>query len=442
MIPTAPVWSEFQIPHYPPLPGGTLRADVAVIGGGLAGLSAAYHLLGRRPGARLVLLEARRIGAGASGRMTGLLGPGVGQSLSGLIRRHGPARARALYVATLRAVEDVCALVAKEGIDCELEMTGHLVVARSRAGRARVAALAALLEQLDLPGEVLDDEALDRTIRLAPSESRRARGPAALRLPVAGTLHPMRLLSGLADRVIVRGGAIFEGTRVTGIGDSRPVRLAIGGGGKIIADEVVMATGAYTPSLGLLRGRILPLHLQVVATEPLEPRAREALGWKGREGVLDAKRIFNYFRLTTDDRIVFGGGAPRYRWDGRTDEDQSSVVALDRLAVELSTTFGTEVPLRVAGGWSGVIGYVPDALPAIQRMRRRPSVLHVLGWCGHGLALSVASGAWVTHLLCDGAAKEDLPWFRDNPPLIRFEPVRWLSVQARVRMMSLLDRLA
>jgi len=442
MIPTAPIWSQVSMQQYPRLTSGTLCADVVIIGGGLAGLSAAYHLLGRRPGMRLAVLEAGRIGGGASGRTTGLLGPGVGQSLAALVRRHGPVRARALYVATLRAVEDVRDLVAKEGIDCELDMAGHLIVARSRAGRTRVAALAALLEQLELPGELLGDNALDRLIRLAPPEGRGGPGPAALRLPVAGTLHPIRLLSGLADRVTSRGGAIFENTRVTDIGEGHPVRLVIKGGGEIVAHEVVVATGAYTPSLGLLRGRILPIHLQVVATQPIEGQARAALEWKRREGILDAKRIFNYFRLTADDRIVFGGGAPRYRWDGQTNEDQGGVAALDRLAEELARTFPPEVPLSVAGGWTGVIGYIADSLPAIQRMSRRPSVLHVLGWCGHGLALSVASGAWVTHLLCDGAAQEDLPWYRDNPPLLPFEPLRWLAVQANIRIMSFLDRMA
>lgn len=442
MIPTPAVWSEVPMAHYPRPPEGVLRADVAVIGGGLAGLSAAYHLLERRPGARVVVLEAERLGAGASGRTTGLLGPGVGQSLAALVRRHGPARARALYVATLRAVEEVGRLIAKEGIECELEMTGHLIVGRSAAGRARLGALAALMERLDLPVEVLDDGALDRAIRLAPWEGWKGSGPAALRLPVAGTLHPIRLLSGLADCVTDRGGAIFETARVTGVGDGRPVQLAIEGGGALIADEVVVATGGYTSSLGLLRGRILPVHLQVVVTERLEGRALERLGWKGREGVLDARRIFNYFRLTADDRIVFGGGAPRYRWGGRTDDDWSSVAALDRLAAELERTFPPEVQLRPAGGWTGVIGYVVDALPAIQRMRRRPSILHVVGWCGHGIALAVASGAWVARLLCDGAAPNDLPWFRDNPPLLPSEVVRWLAARASVRMMSMLDSVA
>jgi gamma-glutamylputrescine oxidase len=441
VIPVAPVWAEFPMPEYPRDPRARLRVDTAVIGGGLAGLSAAYHLLGRRPGARLVLLEARRIGAGASGRTTGLLGPGVGQSLAGLVRRWGPARARALYVATLRAVEDVGRLVARERIDCELAMTGQLVVARSPAGRDRLAAQGRLLRRLDLPGDVLDDEVLERLIRLPHARGGEARGPAALRLPVAGTLHPTKLLAGLARRVTERGGTILEESRVAAVGRGRPVRLELAGGGEVLAEEVVVSTAGYTPDLGLLRGRILPVHLQVVATEPLERGARTALGWNGREGILDARQVFSYFRLTADDRIVFGGGLPRYRWGGRTDDDPHAPAALDSLARELDETFGPQLQIRVARGWTGVIGYVLDTLPVIGRARGRPSVLHAVGWCGHGIGLSVASGAWIARMLCDGAAPEDLPWYRDRPPLLPFEPVRWAGFQTGLRLRSLLDRM-
>jgi gamma-glutamylputrescine oxidase len=442
MIATAPVWAEFPMRTYPRAPRSTLHADVAVIGGGFAGLSAAYHVLHRRPGARVVVLEARRIGAGASGRTTGLLGPGVGQSLAALVRRHGPARARALYLATLRAVEDVRRLVVREGIDCELAMTGHLVVARSRVDRRRLAAQAILMQQLRLPGQALDDDLLHRSIRVPRSPGRQARTPAALRLPVAGTLHPGRLLAGLADRVTARGGVILEETRVTALGDGRPVCLEIGGGGEVRADDVVVATAGYTPQLGLHRGRILPIHLQVVVTEPLGPGAHAALGWNGREGIIEARRIFNYFRLTADDRIVFGGGRPRYLWGGRTVDEPCRAVALDRLAGELRATFGPDVPLRVSGGWTGVIGYVLDALPALGRVRPGSPLLQAVGWCGHGVALSVASGAWIAQILCDGAAPDDLPWYRDAPPRLSFEPARWTALWAGVRMMTMLDRVA
>ncbi|MBM4255112.1 MAG: FAD-dependent oxidoreductase, partial [Deltaproteobacteria bacterium] len=156
MTPSLPIWFEAQPSPYPRFPGGRQRVDVAVIGGGFAGLSAAYHVLRRQPGVRVVVLEAERLGAGASGRTTGMLSPGVGQNLAAVVRRFGLAPAQALYRATLQAIEDVNVLIATEGINCQLEMNGQIIVARSQAGRARISATAALLQHLALPGELLE----------------------------------------------------------------------------------------------------------------------------------------------------------------------------------------------------------------------------------------------------------------------------------------------
>ena len=421
----APIWAEALAARFPRFAGGTLRADVAVIGAGLTGLSAAWHLAGR--GARVLVLEADRVGAGASGRSTGLLGPGVGQSLEALVRRLGKERARGLYRATLDAVAEVERLVREERIDCELEMSGQLVVARSAGARCRLSRFAELLGELGLPFEPLDAAALERRIRLSGR-------PEAIRLPVAGTLHPGRLVSRLAERAVKRGATILEGAQVIGI---EPGRLVLQGG-EVRADQVVVATAGYTAGVGLLAGRVLPVHLQALVTEPLDAAAWSAIGWAGREGLLDARRIFNYFRRTADGRIVFGGGAPRYRWGGDT-SGGGSAAALDRLGRELEATFLAK--LSIAGGWTGVIGYVADALPAIQRWRENQAVVHAVGWCGHGVALSVASGAWVSALLA-GEALPDLPWFRNDPPLVPLEPLRWASFKTAVTVMSLMDRLA
>ncbi len=390
----------------------------------------------------MVVLEANELGSGASGRSTGMLGPGVGQSLPALVRRLGAERAAALYRATLGSVADVRRLVESERLDCELHLGGQLVVARTAGSRRRLATLASMLHSLELPGEALDDAALAREVRFAEGvvAGRAEEGPAAVRLPDAGTLHPGKLLEGLADRVTALGGEIFSGARVSSIGDAKPVRLELPSG-ELIADEVVVATGGYTDSLGMLRGRVLPVHLQVVVSEPLSHEALGAIGWASRAGMLDARRIFNYFRLTDDNRIVFGGGTPRYRWGGRS-EDVEDVAPLEQLAHSLTQTFPAEVGVQPAFGWTGVIDYTVDAMPLIQRWRENDAVVHVVGWCGHGIALSVASGAWVTHLLCDGAAPEDLPWYRNQAPLIPFAPVRWLGFQATVGMMSALDRMA
>jgi gamma-glutamylputrescine oxidase len=442
-----PCWSADSVHQPVPFPGGSQRFDVAVIGGGFAGLSAAYHILRRRPGARLAVLEARQLGAGASGRTTGMLSPGVGQNLVALTRRIGPESARVLYQETLRAVSAVASLVDEEGIDCELEMSGQMVVARSPDGRRRLQEQALLMQALSLPVEVLDDEELQRRVRLHPlrqSYAATAPGPAALRFSTAGILHPLKLVRGLYDRVRARGGVVYEGSKVQKLVRPRrpaaPVRLCLDGG-EVLADQVVVATAGYTPELGLLRGRLLPVHLQVLLTEPLDDATMQCIGWRGREGILDARRLFSYFRLTADRRIVFGGGRPRYAWGGSQPTESSATRALCALATQLERTFPTEARLAIAGGWTGVIGYVLDALPAIARLPDCSRIVHAVGWCGHGVALATASGRWIAEILCDGATAQDLPWFRASIPLVPTELARWVGFRAQVGLMDLLDRL-
>jgi glycine/D-amino acid oxidase-like deaminating enzyme len=434
----APLWHDLPAPVAPPL-HGSVRADVAVIGGGLTGLSTAYHLAAARPGIEVVVLEAETFGAGASGRNTGMLGPGVGQSLAALVGRLGPRAAGALYRETLQAVSATRALVEREGIDCDLQMTGQLLRARSAGDRRRLARQAALMHSLELPVQVVSDEALP--LRLPAARGDAGDGPAALRLPVAGILHPGKLLAGLFDRASARGVRLYQRARVQEISGGRPVRLTLADG-QVTADHLVVATAGYSAALGLQRGRVLPVHLQALATEPLPPATLAALRWPGREGVVEARRLFNYFRLTADDRLVFGGGAPRYHWRGRAPADDAPR-ALPLLRRALDTTFPEEIArAAVSHVWTGVIGYTLDALPAIGRDPRRPGVVHALGWCGHGLALSVAAGSWLSRLLLDESqSPSDLAWTRAAPPALPGEALRWLSFRAAVGAMGLLDRL-
>jgi len=428
--------------------GDTIDADVAVVGGGLTGLSAAYHLAAARPGARVVLLEADNLGGGASGRNTGMLGPGVGQSLPALAARLGRAPAAALYRATLEAVSDVRSLCGREGIACDLQMTGQLLRARSRGDRRRLGRQAALMAELELPFERLDDEATARRLRLSPAPGDDGDGPAALRFAHAGLLHPGKLVAGLASAATARGATLYTRARVAAIGGpggGRRATVSLAGGGTVVADDVVAATAGYTAGLGMLRGRVLPVHLQALATAPLPAEAFAALGWRGREGVVEARRIFNYFRLTADDRLVFGGAAPRYHWGGRPPAGDAARMA-ESLRLRLASVFPYAAGidrLPVTHAWNGVIGYTLDALPVIGRDRDRPAVLYALGWCGHGLALSVASGAWIARLVFEPRPFEQgQPWFRDSSPRLAGEAVRWLSFRAAVGAMAVLDRVA
>jgi glycine/D-amino acid oxidase-like deaminating enzyme len=140
------------------------------------------------------------------------------------------------------------------------------------------------------------------------------------------------------------------------------------------------------------------------------------------------------------DRTV-GGGAPSYRWGGSPDDAPGTEASAERLAAEFAATFPTAANLRIDRSWSGVIDYVLDTLPLIGRLRDHPAIVYVGGWCGHGIALSMSSGAWVTHLINHQRPPENLPWFRDRAPWLPLEPVRWLGVPISGWAMSMLDRL-
>jgi glycine/D-amino acid oxidase-like deaminating enzyme len=418
------------------------RVGTAVIGGGLAGLSAAYHLAKSRDHAgEVALFEATRLGGGASGRTTGMLTPGIGQDPAGLIKRCGLARARTLYAGTLAAVDYVHELAALEGIDCQLRSTGQLIVAHGSSGSGRLRQYSDALTALQVEHSALDAGELEAALMLG-ADFRAATtrgGPAALRLPRAGLLHPGMLVQGLARAVERHGAKIYEGARVVALKGRGPVRIHLDNGVVVEANKVVVATDAYAPELTGLRGRVLPLHLRVLATAPLTASQRRMIGWAGREAVIDSRRLFNYFRLTEDDRIVFGGGSPQYAWGGNTDAIARDGAAPDDLVRELQHAFPFD--LEVTSSWTGVIGLVLDALPIVGPTAHNPDVVYVGGWCGHGIALSVSSGRWIADLLAVGAESgPSAVWQRSAPASVPTEAARWVGARTAIWSKSVLDR--
>lgn len=438
-----PIWCDALKPVAAAAPAERrIEADVVVIGGGFAGLSAAYHLLRADPRRQVVLLEGQRIGFGASSRNTGMLTPGVGQNLAGLVRRFGQARARAMYAMSLKAVEYVAELTGREGIDAALEMTGQLIVAHGPSGRRRLARQAAVMDSLRLPCERLDDAALERRLRIstyAPGGPRQ--GPTALRLAAAGLLHPGRLLAGLAQAVTARGGRILEGACAASISEGRPVIVTLADGRQVLAGHVVVATNGYDAALNIQRGRLLPLHLRLLLTEPLSPDQLAQLNWRGREGVIDSRRVFNYFRLTDDNRILFGGGRPRYRWGGQQADLPANGGDFARLAAEFRRLFTRLADLPFARSWTGVIAYSLDNLPVVGPVSDQGRVIYVGGWCGHGIALSLYSGRWVERFVAGRQPGGAFAWFRRRAPLVPTELARWTGARLGGWAMAFLDRL-
>lgn len=428
---TSSIWHDIPPLLTSSLPPQTKRRiHTAVIGAGLTGLSAAYHLLAQ--GREVIVLEANEIGAGASTRSTGMLTPGIAQSLTALIRKVGKQEARHLYQHSLHAVEYVIKLLEREQIDCQLQRNGQLIVAQGKQGPHRLADQAQAFARLDLPCQILDTASLWQRIRLREMPSESAHLPAALYFSQAGTLHPGHLVHGLARVVQTQGGQIYTHTPVIQIDQQQPTSISLARGSTVIADQVILATGGYTPQLGIFRGRILPVQLQALATEPLSTETLAHLGWSGQECITDSRRLFNYFRLTADHRIVFGGGWPRY---GQSLQEYNTLDLISRL----NRTFSADLSFPVAKSWSGLIDYVLDTLPIITRLKSHPAIIYVGGWCGHGIALSIAAGAWVAHFSKQGTWPPKVPQFRPSPPLLPTEWARRLGFWSAIRFMSLLD---
>jgi glycine/D-amino acid oxidase-like deaminating enzyme len=373
-----------------------------------------------------------------------------------LAKRLGNTCAAALYRATLDAVSIVIDLIKTETIDCELIMSGQIHWARSLAGRHRLSLLANWLDSQNLPVYNLDDKGFTSRIQLPCANGSAHEGPTALYLPVAGIINPYKLLTGLAKAATSRGAIIFEGSPVLSIDGgttNKVVNLTLGNGGQVVTNQLIIATAGYTPALNLLRGRVIPLKLQVLATEPLPDQMLDKLGWVGREGIVEARRIFNYFRLTSTNRLIFGGGAPLYCSAVNIRSSSPTVNATSQLMRELITTFPdiARQNIRITHAWSGIIDYVLDGLPAIARCIDQPRIIHAVGWCGHGLALSIAAGQWITDRFINNSlqknvvylgyvANDELPWFRNHPPKLPYEWLHKAVIKTTTSTMTALDR--
>lgn len=419
----------------PPLLGDA-RAEVVVVGGGFAGLSAAFHLIQERPGLDVVLLEGHSVGSGASGRNTGMLGPRVGGMLSDLCRRFGAAEGQRLYQASLDAVLQVKALIRAETLACDLEDTPQVKVALTQRQAATLQAEARLLEKLGFATSLYDEK---RMAEIAPVPYR-----AGLCYPVSGLLNPVRLCRELKRVLLARGVRVHEQTRVSGFNPGDGLTLTFPGG-SLRAAQVVLATDAYTPQLGLLKGQLIPIQTHVIQTERLTPAQLGRLNWPGRTPLFEASHLFNYYRLTPDDRIVFGGGRPLYQAAAKDRQSGATDVADPRVWQAQGQVFRQRFPalpeVAIAKQWAGTVGMTLDHLPLIGELSEAPGIFFAGGWNGHGVALATASGATIADLVMRRrSARTNFPWVRGRAPKIPPDPMRALGLSAYLTGLRLADR--
>ena len=420
----APTWYEASARTDPTWPAldGERRADVCVIGGGYTGLSCALHLAER--GYRTVLLEARRIGNGASGRNGGQLGSGHRRDQMILERELGQERARLLWSLAEEAKALVRGLIARHGIDCDLKP--GIAIAAHRPRHARALAREADHLRARYGYDALD--VLDRTALRAELASNDFHG--GLMDRGAGHLHPLDYARGLARAAAEAGADIREGTPVTGLAAGTPCRVEAGRH-TVTADAVVLACNGYLDALDPgMGGRIMPINNFILATELLgEARARTLI--PNDVAVVDTRFVVNYFRLSRDGRLVFGGGETA---SGRLPANPGPLVRRCMLRI-----FPQLADVRIDHVWGGTLAITRSRMPSIGRLEG--GLYYAQGYSGHGVALATLGGALIAEAISGTLERFDVFARLPQPPFPGGELLRWPTLSLALAYGALRDRL-
>ena len=383
------LWADaFPLPRFPasPLPPST---DVAIIGGGYTGLSAARCLAQR--GADATVLERYTVGWGASGRNGGFVLPGFKPEMEELDRRLGAHRAAAMFQLSLDGIAFLEDLIQQERIACDFTRCGAVTLA-AKPGHVRA---------LEESGRFLRDRLSYETELLGRAELGREIGTnryyGALVDPRGCALQPAKYVAGLAEAAARAGARLCEGmevTRIHRVNGRFEIRTS---GGVVRAREVLAATNGYTPrALPALRRRVIPIGSYQIATEPLDPAVARRLVPRGRV-FSDTKNLLYYFRLSPDWRMVFGGRASFTPTSLR----RSAAI----LRAGMIEVFPELADTRIEYTWSGKVAYPVDHLPHAGRFE---GIHYAMGYCGHGVALATYLGARMGEVLAGSGKVPDL----------------------------------
>jgi gamma-glutamylputrescine oxidase len=364
---------------------GDQRFDAGVIGGGYTGLSAALHLRAR--GLRVAVLERGRVGAGASGRNGGQVITGQRVDQDTLEKKYGDARARALWDLALEAKDLVRALIAAHAIACEVA-PGHIAAA-AKAGHARH--LSAYADHLAVRYGYGHGRYVPRHEMPSLIASERYFG--GYFDSDAFHLHPLSYALGLAGAAETARAKIFENTRVIGIDRGKKIRLSTSGG-SIECEFAVIACNGYIEGLVPdIESRILPIRNYIVATEPLEEARARAL-IPSRAAVADTKFVLDYYRLSSDGRLIFGGGETY----GAGPRDTGEFV---RPYIE--RTFPQLKSIGIDYAWDGTLAITLPRLPHVGRLT--PNIYFAQGYSGQGVAIATQMGKLIADAIVGEAEK-------------------------------------
>ncbi|HJR86293.1 MAG TPA: FAD-dependent oxidoreductase [Acidimicrobiia bacterium] len=398
--------------------------DLAVVGGGYTGLWTAIIAKERDPTRDVVLIDAFSVGSAASGRNGGFLESSLTHGVANGMLRF-PDELGILEQLGLENLNAIEAAIRRYGIDCDYERTGVIDVTTSEQGVEDFADDFALLSALGQDVELLDEQAMRQQVA-----SPTYRG-GLWRKGRAALVDPARLAWGLKAAAESHGVRIYEDSKAAALrkdGGGVLVKTALGG---IRAKKVALATNAFRPLLRRIGRYIVPVYDYAMVTEPLTASQMAEIGWSGRQGLSDYANQFHYYRLTEDNRILWGGYDAIYHWRGKVNplfEQRPETFAL--LSQHFFETFPQLEGTKFTHVWGGAID-TSTRFAVFWGTALSKRVGYALGYTGLGAAAARFGGEVMLDLLDGNQTKATSLRFVQKKPLpFPPEPFRFLGIQA------------
>ncbi|MFY9559178.1 MAG: FAD-dependent oxidoreductase [Terriglobales bacterium] len=401
------------------------KVDVVILGAGYTGLWTAYYLLKANPGLQVAVLEKEIVGFGASGRNGGWCSSKFPVTPAMLERRYGRDAARALMLAMNGSVDEVARVCQEERIDAHFHKGGILTLAR---GEHHLPMLHSAFDAYSRLG-------LGQQYRLCSASEAQERVRVtkvcgALYASENASVHPGRLVRGLARAVEKRGGVIYERTEVTDFEAGPSPRLLTSSGDVRARRAIVLAGESYLTRLAKLHRAVLPVYSLITLTEPLTPTQWAEIGWQNRESLASCNYTVDYLTRTADGRILFGSRGAPYRFGSKISDEQDrhaeTHARIQRMLVEwLPTLKG----VKFTHAWGGPVGMPRDWMPMTE-FDPTTKIATARGYTGQGVSTTNLTGRILAELISGRRTElSQLPIAQRRSPNWEREPMRWLAVR-------------
>lgn len=432
MTPRSLWWDRAPLPPTLAPLTGEQHADVVIIGGGFTGMWTAYYLAQSAPHLRVTVLEAGRVGFGASGRNGGWCSALFPAEPHRVAAAYGSSAAHNMQAAMHDTVDEVGRVVATEGIDCDWAKGGSVYLARSDVQVERAVGYVAEMAAYGF------DTSHYRELSAAEARARVGATNVfgGVYTPHCAAVDPLRLLRGVTDAAIQSGVTVYEGSRAVEISPG----LVRTSEGAVHARSVIRATEAYTALLPGARREITPVYSLMIATEPLPEHVWASLGLVDRETFNDLRHLIIYGQRTADGRLAFGGRGAPYHFGSSIRGEYDQVPSVhDNLARTLVELFPDLADVAITHRWGGPLGIARDWWAGV-RYDPATGLGAAGGYVGDGVGTSNLAGRTLAALITGAETPEvGLPWVNRRQPTWEPEPLRWLGANAGLAAMRLAD---